>query len=214
MPGRLCRRDRRPERPARLRAHAEHPRAAHPPRARDEQHLHEPRPDRARLRHSRQHARAHRLPRTRASCACDKAEYLKSEIRKIPGFSLPLLGTHLQRVRGRVRQGLGRARCCRSSSSAGHPGRRRAWHASTRAQPDQFLVAVTERHSRERSRSPARGPARSLSLSGARADSSGVRARPRARQISPYRRHAGRKLMWAPVLPIFGENGARCYSGA
>ena len=41
IPGRLVRRDGRQERRARLRAHALDARAAHPPRARDQQHLHE-----------------------------------------------------------------------------------------------------------------------------------------------------------------------------
>ena len=57
------RRDGRQARPARLRAHARDARAAHPARARDEQHLHEQRALRDRRHHQDVHARQARLRR-------------------------------------------------------------------------------------------------------------------------------------------------------
>ena len=90
---------------ARLRAHARDARAAHPPRARDQQHLHE-------------HAGSARSAVTIRMCMLGKrglhrggaavpakAEYLKSEIGKLPGYRSPTRAPTFNEFAVRVRGG-------------------------------------------------------------------------------------------------------------
>ncbi len=90
MPGRLVGETRRRATAARLRAHALHARAAHPPRARDLEHLHEPGPlpaDGDDLPGAARDARARGAWRERNLA---KAEYAKARVRATRSLALPL----------------------------------------------------------------------------------------------------------------------------
>ncbi len=81
-------RDRGQGRQARLRAHARHARAAHPPREGDLQHLHQPGPHRPGLHDPPEPPRPERLRRAgRLNLA--KAEYAKGLLTKIPASRSP-----------------------------------------------------------------------------------------------------------------------------
>ncbi len=76
-----------------------------------------------------------------------KAEYLKSEIRKIPGFSLPFAGATFNEFV--VSWEKGRAEDLLHKLEAQGILGGVALSKFDKAKPQQFLVAVTERHSRE-----------------------------------------------------------------
>ena len=91
-PGPARRRDARRRGPPRLLPDALDARAAHPPREGDLQHLHQPGADGARLQHPHVAARQARACARSRSQSHAKAEYLKREIAKIPGFRIPVRG--------------------------------------------------------------------------------------------------------------------------
>ena len=171
--------DGRSPRPALLGADAANPRAAHPPREGDEQHLHEPGAVRAAGRDLPGRDGAARPARggravpaegaLRRASRLSRSSRLRARVRPadVQGVRRP----RLARTRGRA---AGRSPRCRLSR------RRAAGPVVSRSSPDCFLVAVTEKRTKAEidglGRSPVRPP-RIVSASAARDVWRGVSAR-------------------------------------
>ena len=116
--------DGRPQRQALLGADAADPRAAHPPREGDVQHLHQPGPARPARQHLPRRARARRGCGRPPSCSTRKAHYAAERLAEVPGLSLAFDGPVLQGVRGPLRRGSRAGSWPRSAAAATTAGSR------------------------------------------------------------------------------------------
>ena len=121
MPGRLCRRDGRRRGPARLRADALDPRAAHPPRQGDLEHLHQFRPLLPRLHHPHDASRRDRPSPPGRAQSRERGASWRNRFREVPGVTVlndSFFNEFTIRVPGDAADGR------RDARREGHPRRR------------------------------------------------------------------------------------------